>query len=106
MTVAQFLRKWGDTDAAFQDDFFKMLAALEWTTRENQIQNVAIKLLTEIPDHYLKIEVKRENGDYINGYLKFGKSPETETIVTFSAAVGLSESDWFTLLQTLIKNDL
>jgi hypothetical protein len=97
MKLDEFLKKWDNSDPAFQEDLFQMLTERQ---TDSTMQDAAIRLLTSIRGK--KLSIYNKNND---GFVSFGESLANSVIVSYPLSVGIQESDWFVLLQESIKSN-
>jgi hypothetical protein len=100
MRIDKFIEKWGpidpEADEQFQNDLFSTITGSEY-------QNIAIEVLSEVPDSQLKIA---------DGVLSYAPivAPHLGIEIHYSKAVGLQQNDWEYLLKFVasfyIKNSL
>lgn len=104
MNIKEFLDKWDDkVDESFRHEFISDVYS---TVTSNAYQSVAVDILGSIEGAELILTTTSQP---YNGIVAFGKKGEsifTGTIVSYSPAVGIQESDWRYLLETIVKQSL
>ncbi len=104
MTLEHFKNKWDDkVDENLKQEFLSDTIKLVDGLYPNRFQQVAIEVLSEIPDAELKMSTVKTDSGYIDGRLYFGKDDNSGIVVSYSLAVGLQPSAWFELLRCAVK---